>query len=394
MNLAIRDIRHQKGRFLLTGIGLGLLLGVVMSMVGIYRGLLDDALALVRTGDLWVVEEGTRGPFADASQLAGATREMVAAVAGVAAVGAVTYRSAEAVRMNGGGHERVYVIGYELGRPGGPPTIVAGRGIARSHFEIVADRRARLAIDERIRIGRDTFTVVGLTANQVASGGDPVVFMTLADSQVLQFTPGPASARRDAARRAGAASAPAPAPAPATAPDTGTDTDTVNALLVVAAPGMPVERLADDIGRWKHLAALTRAHQEDFLIQSVVEKARKQIGLFTVILVVVSAVIIALIIHTLTLDKRRDIATLKLIGAPDRTIVGLIVQQALALGAVGFISGASLVTLVKDDFPRRVILLPEDLLAMGLVVVFVCVAASGLGVRLALKIDPATALGG
>lgn len=382
MNLAIRDIRHQKGRFLLTGIGLGLLLGVVMSMVGIYRGLLDDALALVRTGDLWVVEEGTRGPFADASQLAGATREMVAAVAGVAAVGAVTYRSAEAVRMNGSGHERVYVIGYELGRPGGPPTIVAGRDIARSHFEIVADRRARLAIDERIRIGRDTFTVVGLTANQVASGGDPVVFMTLADSQVLQFTPGPASARRDAARRAGAASAPA------------TGTDTVNALLVVAAPGMPVERLADDIGRWKHLAALTRAHQEDFLIQSVVEKARKQIGLFTVILVVVSAVIIALIIHTLTLDKRRDIATLKLIGAPDRTIVGLIVQQALALGAVGFTSGASLVTLVKDDFPRRVILLPEDLLAMGLVVVFVCVAASGLGVRLALKIDPATALGG
>jgi len=44
------------------------------------------------------------------------------------------------------------------------------------------------------------------------------------------------------------------------------------------------------------------------------------------LLVIVSTVIIALIIYTLTMDKKRSIATLKFIGAPDRTIVGLIVQ--------------------------------------------------------------------
>jgi putative ABC transport system permease protein len=50
-----------------------------------------------------------------------------------------------------------------------------------------------------------------------------------------------------------------------------------------------------------------------------------------IILTVVSGVIIALIIYTLTMDKIREIATLKLIGAPDRTIVGLILQQALMM---------------------------------------------------------------
>ena len=36
----------------------------------------------------------------------------------------------------------------------------------------------------------------------------------------------------------------------------------------------------------------------------------------------------------MTIDKKKSIATLKLIGEPDRRIVGLIVQQALAMGVV------------------------------------------------------------
>jgi putative ABC transport system permease protein len=38
-------------------------------------------------------------------------------------------------------------------------------------------------------------------------------------------------------------------------------------------------------------------------------------------------------------------------------------------------------------------MLPEDAMMLGAIVVVVCVLASGLGVRLALKVDPATALG-
>jgi putative ABC transport system permease protein len=139
---------------------------------------------------------------------------------------------------------------------------------------------------------------------------------------------------------------------------------------------------------------LTQAEQEALLLESVVEKARRQIGLFTAILLTVSAVIIALIIYTMTMDKTREIATLKLIGAPDRKIAGLIVQQALAMGVIGFVLGAVLIASVAGYFPRRVILQPWDGLALGAVVALVCLLASVLGLRLALKIDPAQALGG
>ena len=377
MNLAWRDIRHNLGRFLLTCVGLSLLLGIVLSMIGIFRGLEFDALALVRApgADLWVVESGTRGPFAEASRIPGDTREAVARIQGVAAAGGVTYQAVQARYRDS--TLRLYAVGFEPGRPGGPSRIAEGRALSRSHFELLADRATRLAPGDRLQLGRNTFTVVGLVEGHLASGGDPVVYMTLRDAQHLQFELEGAAARNQAVRGNG-----------------GSQADTINAVVARVIPGIPVEQLAAEVARWKHVVALTEAEQEDLLTRSVVEKARRQIGLFTVLLLVVSTVIIALILYTLTLDKLREIATLKLIGAPDRTITGLITQQALAMGTIGFGVGAVLINLAKDHFPRRVILLPEDGTMLALVVLVVCLLASSLGVRLALKVDPATALGG
>ncbi len=376
MNLAYRDVRHNLGRFLLTCFGLSLLLGVVLSMIGIYRGLVEDALTLVRAPvvDVWVVESGTRGPFAESSRIPGDTREAIARLEGVEAAGSLTYQSVET--RHGGDKLRLYVVGFEPGRPGGPDRIVTGRTIGRSHYEMVADRRSGLAFGDRIGLGRNTFTVVGLTDGQVSSGGDPVVYITLLDSQELQFELAPPAARREIARGTGPG-----------------DTDTVNAVVARASPHVRPESVAEAARRWKHLAAMSQAEQEAILTRSVVERARKQIGLFTAILLVVSAVIIALILYTMTMDKIREIATLKLIGAPDRTIAGMILQQALAMGVIGFGFGALLITAIKDYFPRRVVLQPEDGLALAAVVILVCIASSALGVRLALKVDPATALG-
>ena len=61
ISLAGRDILHGWGKFVFTGLGLGLLIGVTLTMAGVYRGMVDDARALLDNSgaDLWVVE-GTR----------------------------------------------------------------------------------------------------------------------------------------------------------------------------------------------------------------------------------------------------------------------------------------------------------------------------------------------
>jgi putative ABC transport system permease protein len=365
VNLALRDIRHNLGRFLLTCLGLSLLLGIVLAMVGIYRGLVVESLGLVRAAgaQVWVVEGDTRGPFAEASRLPGDTRAAIAAQWGVAAAGGVSYQNVEAQHR---GETKRFMV------------VVEGRPILRSRHEAVADRSAGLGLGERIKLGRDTFTVVGLTSNIVASGGDPAVFVTLRDAQRIQFDLTPAAARRDSSRTPGAA---------------GT-IDTVNAIAVKLMPGVDASLFAKDIARWKHLAALTQEEQETVLSRSVIDRARRQIGLFTTLLLTVSTVIIGLIIYTMTIDKKKSIATLKLIGAPDRRIVGLIVQQALAMGVISFLAGAALINAGQGYFPRRVVLEPADAMTLFGVVLLVCLFASALGVRTALKIDPASALAG
>jgi putative ABC transport system permease protein len=377
VNLAYRDVRHNLFRFLLTCLGLSLLMAVVLSMIGIYNGLVIDALTIARAPavDVWVVEAGTLGPFAEASRIPGDTRESIARLHGVDSAGSVTYQTAEADFA--GRKLRLYVVGYEPGRPGAPLDIAAGRPIARSHYELVADRRAGLVLGDRVRFGRRSFEVVGLVDNHVNSGGDPAVYISLRDAQTLQFELAPPASRVQAARGG--------------APQSE---DTVNAVVARLDPNASPDGVVETIRRWKHLAAMTQAGQETLLTRSVVDRARRQIGLFMAILLTVSAVVIALIVYTMTMEKLKQIATLKLIGAPNRTIVGLIVQQAMALGGIGWFFGLVIMMLVKDYFPRRVVLEPLNAAVLLTIIAVVCLLASGLGVRAALKVDPATALGG
>ena len=146
MNLAYRDIKHNLLRFVLTNFGLSLLLGIVIVITGVYGGLIDDALRQARAAnaDLWVVQAGTNGPFAESSRIPGDTRELVARVYGVERAGAVTYQSVQTELK--GKPLRIFVIGFQLGRPGGPQELIAGRDIMRSHYEMIVDRSAGLTI--------------------------------------------------------------------------------------------------------------------------------------------------------------------------------------------------------------------------------------------------------
>jgi len=377
VNLALADIRHKLGRFVLTCLGLGLLMAVALSMVGIYQGVVSEALALSRSlrADLWVVESGTRGPFAEASRIPGDVREMVARLPGVAAAGAITLRTAEARAPQG--TIRVQVIGYEPGRPGGPSVIATGRGLGATRFEIVADARSGLPLGATLLLGRYRYHVVGTTRGLVASSGDPLIFMQLRDSQDLQFRLAPAATRRAIAANAGSGG-----------------TDTVNAIIARLHPDADPILVAETARRWKHLAALTDQEQSDLLTLSVVNRARVQLGMFTVVLLFVSAVIIALIIYTMTMDKLREIATLKLIGAPDSTIIGLVLQQALLLGGVAYVAAVAIVFSARDIFPRAVALGPAEVAVMAVVIAMICLLGSLVSIRAALRIEPQQALGG
>lgn len=60
MNLAFKDVKYNFLRFLLTTAGVGFLIMASTGMVGLYRGIVGDALLVVDKigADLWVVQGG------------------------------------------------------------------------------------------------------------------------------------------------------------------------------------------------------------------------------------------------------------------------------------------------------------------------------------------------
>ncbi|MCC4116061.1 ABC transporter permease [Aromatoleum toluclasticum] len=396
ISLAGRDILHHWAKYVFTGVGLGLLIGVTLSMAGIYRGMVDDAQVLLRSSgaDIWAVQQETLGPYAEPSNLRDDAYRAILGMPGVAEASNVTYLTMQ-IRQ-GERDVRVMAVGFEPGRPGEPPFLVAGRRIARSHYEVVADVRTGFRLGERVRIRRHEYEVVGLTRRMVSSSGDPMVFLPLKDAQEAQFLKDNDAIVNERARTAANPGLNRPG-VPGLLDAilvSQTASRSVNAVLVRVADGHDAEQVAENIRRWKHLEAYTRVQMEEILVSKLIETSARQIATFLVILAIVSAAIVSFIIYTMTLGKVRELAVLKLIGTRNRTIAAMILQQSLGLGLIGFVIGKTVATLWAPYFPKYVLLLPGDAVRGLLATMVVCAIASLLAIRVALKVDPATAIGG
>jgi putative ABC transport system permease protein len=402
MNLAVRDIRHNAGRFAFTSVGIGLLLMIVMGMGGIYRGLIHEATLLVdRVGaDLWIVQGSTRGPFAEISRIPANLEDRVKAVPGVAQ--ARRFVSHTIQREHNGQPLRMVVQGLSWPEDRGDwITLFAGRPLRQAHFEMIADQSLKLPLGSRIRLGKDFYQVVGLTRGMVGSGGDGLTFFTASDATAIQFDqPGEATRLERAARRtrvegidlgrlqpllldrAAGLSKGIPVLAP----------PQVSAVLVTLEPGADVASVRRTLSHWPDITVYSTQEQKDLLLSGMVDKAKRQLGLFRALLIIISTIIIALIIYTLTLDKIRDIALLKLIGARNSVIGGLILQQALLMGTFGYGLAWWIGQYAFPKFPRLVLIESSDLISLAVIVLVISTLASLLGIWKAMTVEPNTVL--
>ena len=402
MNLALKDIRHNLGRFVLTTMGVGMLLMIVMGMAGIYRGVVEDATLLIdRIGtDLWVVQRDTRGPFAEVSRVPANLMHRVRAVPGVRDSREFVYHTIQ--REHQGKPLRLAVLGLSWPNDKGEwIPLIAGRPLAQNHFEMIADVTLGLHLNERLKLGKETYHVVGITRNMIRFGGDGIAFFTVADAEAIQFDSSGEAVRLERAARQGrgerseigtrqpslveqAAKPSGELPAIAR--------PQISAVMVRLAPGANAQDVSATISGWADVSVHSRAEQADFLLKGAVDKARRQLGLFRVLLTLIAAIIMALILYTLTLEKIHSIALLQLIGARKTVILGLILQQAMLLGFGGYGIAYLLGQQLFPLFPRRVIVTGEDLWQLAFIVLGISMASSILGIWKALRVTPNEAL--
>lgn len=403
MNLALRDVRRHLARFVGTAAGLGLLLSVVIAMQGIYAGMVDDATILTRAmhADLWLVQRDTRGPFAESSRLDPSVEARAAAVPGVRSARPYTYQLIQ--REHRGAIMRIALVG--LGWPDDPGRslpLVRGRRLQQPHGEMIVDASLGLGIGESLALAGEQYRVVGLTKNALTSGGESVAFVSVADAELIAFDQ-PAEAavlerqrvverlrRTDLGRGQPALEDLATDPrwrAPALA------SPPLAAVLVDADPHRIAEVRAV-MRSWGDVSVYSQVEEEALLLGGVVQRARMQIGLFTVILTLTAAVIIMMVMYNLTLEKTHDLAVLKLMGAPRPRLLGVVLQQAWLLGAMGYAVAFGLGELVFPMFPRRVLITETISLVAPVATMGIVTLASILGLTHVMRIDPSRALEG
>ena len=397
MDLAVKDIRRHLGKFVATIVGVALLLTIVLVMNGIFQGNIADGVWLIdNTGaDLWVVERGRGGPFNESSRIPADAYRSVAATPGVAR--ASPFIAYAAQREIGGASQQFTIIGYDVfDGLGGPGRIVRGRAIREAHYEMVADAKLRLALGDKVRLATHDYTVVGITRGAVDAAGNPLVYLSLPDAQTVQYQQD--SRALEAARaanlkrleRAGYT----PEQAAKLMPLLSASSDTINAVLVTLAPGADRERVRAAVRDWLHFNVYTTDEERSLMLEGRLSRMSAVLGLFRALLVIVSIVIIALIVYVLTIEKIRSIATLKLIGAPNRVIIQLIMEQSLALTLASFAVAYVLSRAVAPSFPRTLVFLPGETAATFLVMLAGGLVASLMAIWHALRTPPQLALGG
>ena len=380
INLAKREIEHTLGKFLVTSFGVGMLLGIVLIMIGVYRGMVIDAQVLLDDigADLWIVQQDTLGPFAEASRLHEDLKNTIKAQKGVSVAEGITFQNIQIPTENK--LVRAMVVGFD---PFGefkvinPNRIIEGRTLLSDHYEMVATDKIGLKLGQKVPLGKDIYTVVGITHGSVSSGGDPLVYVSLKDAQKLQFLYSSSRIRNDRKRGAKVESS-----------------HMVNAVIAKVADGYIPKEVAKEIKRWKHKSVYTQDEEREVLTKNLIKMASKQIGMFTVILVVVSTIIIALIIYTMTLEKIKEISIMKLIGLPNSMIIKMIVQETLLMGILAFVAANIFAHSIYTKFPKRVVLEYPDAVILFFVVIIASILASIVGVKKVISADPREAIGG
>ena len=394
MNLAFRDIRHNLGRFCLTTTGISLLLIVVMGMGGIYRGLIQEATLIIdRSGaDIWVVQRDTKGPFAEISKIPRNMEYRIAAVTGVRST--EPFISHAVQRDHRGRVLRLTIQG--LPDSGAWLPIIRGRALQAGHYEMLADKSAKLPLGTRLKLGKDTYQVVGITDRMNSPSGDSMVFVSLNDALAIQNDIPPEALRVERNARLhrfdrmayGSTSVDhretlvSESERPAALPG-----QRISAVLVKIRPGFDPAEVLRKLRTLPDISAYTSDEERQIMLSGFVARSRRQLLLFRTILITVSTVVMTLIIYTLTLDKLHDIAMLKLIGARNGVIVGMIMQQALLIGMLAFGIARFFGQWVYPYFPRRVVLVPFDLWLLFGIVIAISILASVAGVIKAMRTD-------
>lgn len=166
-------------------------------------------------------------------------------------------------------------------------------------------------------------------------------------------------------------------------------------ILVKAEQGISMQELTR---RVQAATGLKAATSHDFGWMTIVYYLRHtgipiNFGLTVGIAMIVGTVVAGQTFYLFTLENLKQFGALKAIGTTNRRLMGMILLQALVVGAVGYAVGMGLATVffivARTEATRGIILLWQVMVGTGVVVLLIVTLASLLSIRKVLVLEPA-----
>ncbi|RNL79178.1 ABC transporter permease [Nocardioides marmorisolisilvae] len=344
--ITLADLRYRSRQFLIAVVGAGVVFALAVLMSGMANGFHAEITKTVNSthADRWVVPTSSSGPFTSVRAIPENRVGAVRSAKGVKSAAGMVI-SLQTVDRGSKGLIRVMMLGAQPG----PTTFVPSRGSAVvKPGDAVADERLGLDIGQHFTLGTQRFTVVGLTSGHTMLGGTPDVFVGLRAAQQVLF---------GGQRLVTAVSV------------QGTPTSLPKGLKEMSIASVEKDSLgpmADSV--------------------SSVENTRY-------LMWAVAVIIVAALIYVSTLQRTRDFAVLKAVGASGRDLfVSVAVQAVLVtLGAAAL--AASTAWLFRPLYLVPLVVPASAYWSLPVIAVVVGLISSLIAMRRAVTVDPALAFG-
>ena len=346
--ITFADLRMRFRQFFIAVVGAGLTFALALLLSGMVSGFHNEIDRTVASADAdgWVVQSGTSGPFTSVSGIPGSTVGELASSDGIEDASGMVI-SLQSVFREDGDPFRIMMIGADVGRPG-QVTPDEGEPVGGDD-EAVADERLGLEIGETFTLGGREFEVVGLVSGMTMLGGTPNAWISLPAAQGALFQ----------------------------------GEDIVTTIVVQGEP----EALPDG------LVVMTNEEVEEDSLGPM-RDAVSSVDASRYLMWAVATIIVAALIYVSALQRTRDFAVLKAVGASSTSLfLGVALQAVLVcLAAAAFAFAVS-------GFLRPLYKVPVEVpgtayLLTPVIAIGVGLLSSLVALRQAVKADPALAFGG
>lgn len=361
--VARKSLLHEKGKLLLSVLGVAAALTLIVLLMGFREGLYATLTAYVDSmhADLIVAQSGVKGFFASNSAIPAGIHGEIDTASGAADTGHILV--ADVILARGTTKTPAMLVGYNPATGiGGPWALSEGRAV-EADDEVALDlwlaQRNGVGVGDEIEVLDRTLRVVGLT-RETASWMSPYIFVSQGAAEEMLGRTDTASFYF------------------VYLPD-GADVEAAVRAVEAEVPG--VDALRPD-----EVAVADRE-----VLAAVMETP---IVVMLAISAVIGVAVMGLTAYTAVIDRRRDYGVLKAVGAGRAQLSRLVVVETLYRAVLGFVLGTGMsygtAALIMRLWPQfTIVISPQSVAAAGASALVMTVLAALLPIRRVAAIDPA-----